>query len=143
VNGGRLVGVRLDRRPRLAYTSINSDPGGTTTSWSVCSGPVHGRTTPCQYVGHEVRLAFRLLVAAELNLCDEAYKLAGNVETPTSSPLLTEAQAANYLRVSQSTLRRWRRSGAGPRYFKLGAIIRYAVRDLNDFIATNSIEGVA
>jgi excisionase family DNA binding protein len=56
---------------------------------------------------------------------------------------LTEPQAASYLSISLSTLRRWRRSGVAPRHFRLGSIIRYRLNDLDQFIATNLTKGVA
>jgi len=53
------------------------------------------------------------------------------------SPLQTEAQAATLLRHSLSTLRRWRREGTGPIFFRFGRIIRYRLEDLQKFIETH------
>jgi transcriptional regulator with XRE-family HTH domain len=60
------------------------------------------------------------------------------------SALLTEAQAADYLGVSLSTLRRWRKRRAGPTFFLLGGILRYQLADLQEFIVRNlRVQGVA
>jgi hypothetical protein len=52
-------------------------------------------------------------------------------------PLQTEGQAAALLRHSLSTLRRWRRLGTGPTFFRFGRIIRYRLEDLQKFIETH------
>jgi len=56
---------------------------------------------------------------------------------PMSSDLFSEPQAAAYLSISLTTLRRWRRAGCGPVYFRLGAIIRYRQIDLDTFVSGN------
>ena len=43
----------------------------------------------------------------------------------TVSPCLSEKEAASYLSVSLSTLRRWRRAKNGPAYFRFGGVLRY------------------
>jgi excisionase family DNA binding protein len=52
-----------------------------------------------------------------------------------NEPLVTEVEAANLLRVSLTSLRRWRREGRGPVYRKIGRSVRYRGEDLADFIA--------
>jgi excisionase family DNA binding protein len=47
---------------------------------------------------------------------------------------LNERQAARYLGVSAGTLRLWRSENRSPRYFKAGKLIRFRVRDLNEWI---------
>lgn len=44
--------------------------------------------------------------------------------------LLTTAQAAAYLTVSQSAVRAWRVRGGGPPWVKVGRAVRYQRRDL-------------
>jgi len=56
--------------------------------------------------------------------------------TNVSEPLITEGEAAGMLRVSLTSLRRWRREGRGPVYRKIGRSVRYRREDLADFIAT-------
>ena len=50
--------------------------------------------------------------------------------------LVTEGEAANLLRVSLTSVRRWRREGRGPVYRKLGRSVRYRRDDLADFVAS-------
>ena len=55
---------------------------------------------------------------------------------PVVSPAyLSEKEAAAYLAVSMSTLRRWRRARSGPDHFRFGGVLRYSRSDLDRFIA--------
>jgi len=47
---------------------------------------------------------------------------------------LSEKEAAAYLSVSLSTVRRWRRAKAGPDYFCFGGVLRYGRLDLDRFV---------
>lgn len=49
------------------------------------------------------------------------------------SPLLTNAEAAAYLKLSPRTLDRWRWAQRGPVFKKIGGAVRYAQADLNRF----------
>lgn len=49
--------------------------------------------------------------------------------------LRNEHEAAVRLGMSVLTLRRWRWAGRGPVFIKVGAAVRYADSDLEDFIA--------
>lgn len=44
---------------------------------------------------------------------------------PADDVLLTEAEVADLLRVSQRTVRRWRNEGTGPPALRVGRRIRY------------------
>ena len=48
--------------------------------------------------------------------------------------LLTEKEAAQFLGVSVRTLQNWRRKGIGPKWYKVGRLVRYARADLYDFL---------
>jgi helix-turn-helix protein len=48
--------------------------------------------------------------------------------------LLNETEAANLLKLSVLTLRRWRWAGRGPRFAKIGAAVRYDPGELRAFI---------
>lgn len=48
---------------------------------------------------------------------------------------LTTEQAAQYLALSPNTLMRWRWTGDGPRYLKLGRAVRYDRADLDAYVA--------
>jgi hypothetical protein len=56
--------------------------------------------------------------------------------TNVHEPLITEGEAASMLRVSVTSLRRWRRQGCGPVYRKMGRTVRYRAGDLLDFVAS-------
>jgi hypothetical protein len=51
---------------------------------------------------------------------------------------LSEKEAAAYLSVFLSTLRRWRRTNTGPAFFRFGGVLRYAVEALDEFVAKNT-----
>ncbi len=58
-----------------------------------------------------------------------------------ATPYLSEKEAAAYLRVSLSTIRRWRRSESGPACFRFGGILRYSLSALEQFIANHTDAG--
>jgi predicted DNA-binding transcriptional regulator AlpA len=51
-----------------------------------------------------------------------------------AKPLLNEADAALYLSLSLTTLRRHRAAGTGPRCVRFGRLVRYRVCDLDAFV---------
>ncbi len=51
------------------------------------------------------------------------------------SDLLDEVELAEQLGVSRSTLQSWRYTGKGPRYLKLGRLIRYRNADVAAFLS--------
>lgn len=54
---------------------------------------------------------------------------------PANRPaLLTDVEAAAYLRHSPSTLRSWRCLGSGPPYVKLSGRVFYRQSDLDEYI---------
>jgi len=58
------------------------------------------------------------------------------IATSIPEPLVTEGEAASILRVSLTSLRRWRRQGSGPVYRKLNRTVRYRPEDLADFVGS-------
>ena len=48
--------------------------------------------------------------------------------------LLNEKELSRLFRVSIGTLRFWRAIGRGPRYRKVGQLVRYAPSDVNDWL---------
>jgi predicted DNA-binding transcriptional regulator AlpA len=48
------------------------------------------------------------------------------------------AEASKYLNLSESTLEKYRLTGFGPRYAKLGRIVTYSMEDLDDWVAARS-----
>ncbi|MCH9053035.1 MAG: helix-turn-helix domain-containing protein [Proteobacteria bacterium] len=49
--------------------------------------------------------------------------------------LLHETEVAKILSMKVATLRRWRWSGDGPRFIKVGAAVRYDPQTLKDYLA--------
>lgn len=60
-----------------------------------------------------------------------------------SDTLLTTAQAARAVHLSEQTLRIARLRGNGPRFVKLGASVRYRVSDLEAWIAARVVASTA
>jgi len=56
------------------------------------------------------------------------------LEDIAAGALLNETEAARILAMQVTTLRRWRWSGKGPRFVKIGAAVRYDPADLTAFI---------
>ena len=52
--------------------------------------------------------------------------------------LKTEEEAAEVLNVTRSALRRWRLERRGPRYVKMGRLVRYRMDDLQTFVEKNT-----
>jgi predicted DNA-binding transcriptional regulator AlpA len=66
---------------------------------------------------------------------DAAVRAAGvPAENINPDPLFDTPQAAVYLHSSEPTLERNRRLGAGPRWVKMGGIVRYRRSDLDAYI---------
>lgn len=61
----------------------------------------------------------------------------------SAGQLLTTAKAAGYLRLSQSTLNKWRCVGGGPRFVKLGRAVRYRKSDLDAYLDERSATSTA
>ena len=49
--------------------------------------------------------------------------------------LFNEYQAADYLNIAVTTLRRWRWVGHPPIFIKIGGLVRYQIEDLDDLIS--------
>lgn len=58
-------------------------------------------------------------------------------------PLIDEPSLAATLGVSRSTLQSWRYAGRGPRFIKLGRMVRYRVADIDEFLRANTHGQVA
>jgi excisionase family DNA binding protein len=49
---------------------------------------------------------------------------------------MTEKEVAKQIRVSLASLRRWRLLQRGPRFVKVGALVRYRPEDLEEWMET-------
>ena len=51
---------------------------------------------------------------------------------------LTETEVAEMLRCTKAALRKWRREGRGPRFIRVGRLIRYRLADVDQFLESNA-----
>jgi len=56
---------------------------------------------------------------------------------------LTEKDVAKQIKVSLASLRRWRLLQRGPRFIKVGALVRYRAEDLEQWLETLPAGGTA
>ena len=56
-------------------------------------------------------------------------------DTLAVSPLRDSREIAAYLKVSESTLSRWRSAGQGPPFLRLGGIARYRIDAVDAWLA--------
>ena len=61
-------------------------------------------------------------------------------DKPTSDRLLNEREVAD-LTVSVATIRRWRLRNQGPRYFKVGAAVRYKLEEVISWLNSRPVGG--
>lgn len=59
------------------------------------------------------------------------------VNSQITAPLLNEKAAAERLGLAVKTLQKWRWTGGGPVFAKLGGTVRYRVSDIDAFVAAN------
>lgn len=52
------------------------------------------------------------------------------------SPLMDSHELAQYLKVSESTLSRWRAEKKGPPFMQLGGIARYRIDSVDQWLAS-------
>jgi len=57
--------------------------------------------------------------------------------------LLTEAQGADYLKLSIRTLQAWRMRGVGPPFVRAGRAIRYRRHDLLTWVKQQTVQSTA
>jgi len=58
----------------------------------------------------------------------------------TNGPYLSNTEAADYLGVSPNTLNWWRSRDRGPRYSKMGKLVKYRQVDLDAFAQATVVE---
>lgn len=61
----------------------------------------------------------------------------------TIESLLNEQQVAEILGLACATLRKWRCTGEGPKFRKIGRAIRYRVEDIQAFIDSRGFENTS
>jgi excisionase family DNA binding protein len=60
-----------------------------------------------------------------------------------SEHLLTTPTVAQLTGLSQVTLRRWRSTGGGPRFVRLGRAVRYRSADVTDFVSARTYKSTS
>jgi excisionase family DNA binding protein len=56
--------------------------------------------------------------------------------------LLTEVDAARFLRISSRTLQAWRVKHYGPRFVRVGRAVRYRRQDLEDWVSEQTVRTI-
>jgi excisionase family DNA binding protein len=92
------------------------------------SGPV-----PLEGRGQNERAATRSIAIPTPLRDGEANRVSG--------ALLTELEVAERLRVSLACLRRWRLERRGPRFLKVGSLVRYPAEELDRWINSLPVGG--
>lgn len=57
--------------------------------------------------------------------------------------IMTTAEAAEYVRLSQPTLERFRLTGEGAEYLKLGGAVRYRKADLDSWLVSRRVRSTS
>lgn len=57
--------------------------------------------------------------------------------------LMDEADLAELLEISVRTLQKWRHEGGGPRYVKLGRMVRYDWEDVMDWLESRKLRSTS
>jgi predicted DNA-binding transcriptional regulator AlpA len=52
---------------------------------------------------------------------------------------INESELARQANISTAVLRKWRREGKGPRFVKLGRLVRYLVRDVEVWLDDQAV----
>ena len=60
-----------------------------------------------------------------------------------TTEILNTKEAANYVRLGKPTLERFRISGDGPRYCKLGGAVRYRRADLDAWLESRLVQSTS
>lgn len=69
--------------------------------------------------------------------------IVSSAEAPTPREFIDESALAARLGVSRSTLQSWRYAGRGPRFIKLGRLVRYRSSDVDAYLQANTRGKVA
>lgn len=71
------------------------------------------------------------------------YVTSNSRDSADARIVLTNKEAARKLGISHRTLEDWRLTNRGPRFVKLGRLVRYRLDDLLDFMDRNSFMNTA
>lgn len=62
-----------------------------------------------------------------------------NADKNIANDLINEQELATRWRVSRAFLRKQRSAGSGPKYFKLGAAVRYSLADVDAWLQAQGV----
>lgn len=60
-----------------------------------------------------------------------------------NNALVTSRQAAEILGVPEGTLGQWRFAGRGPKFVKVGRMVRYRVSDIDEYLEERTVTSTA
>jgi hypothetical protein len=63
-----------------------------------------------------------------------------NLQPGPTAEVVSERSAAALLAVSVALLRKWRRTGGGPPYLRIGRLVRYRLSDLRNFMDSCAVD---
>lgn len=66
--------------------------------------------------------------------------ITSKIELPD---VMTERQASQYMQISEKTLTKWRIQGIGPRFVKIGGLIRYRKLAIDDFLKSKEFNSTS
>ena len=84
--------------------------------------------------------AIALLLICTVLKAPETSRMSSQPTPPGYPRYLTTAEAAAYLQLSRRTLEKHRCIGSGPRFRKLGRMIRYTIPDLDKWASARLYE---
>jgi hypothetical protein len=70
---------------------------------------------------------------------DRIFKLVGEKIMPVKRRYLRPEAAAEYIGMDKTSMRNWRWKRIGPKFMKIGALVVYAVDDLDAFMRTHEL----
>jgi predicted DNA-binding transcriptional regulator AlpA len=82
----------------------------------------------------ELTASIRALIREELRVDGDTNDDAPDAEDAERAGL-TPPETARFLGIKEATLASWRCKGKGPRYVKVGGIVRYARADVDRWLA--------
>ena len=73
----------------------------------------------------------------------QAFAAVSDDDMRAIAPLLTVGEVAGLLRCSVSSLNKWRISGRGPRFIRVGSRVRYREGDIAAFVEAQTVTGIS
>lgn len=58
----------------------------------------------------------------------------------STTPLVAPDEVAAYLGISPDTMKDYRQQGRGPRYTRVGKLVRYRLADVDEWLARHTVD---